>query len=184
MSLPDKKDTNHPRASHRWTTRRMTLLALLLAAALVLGLVERMIPMDAVIPGVRLGLPNAMVMLVLYLFTFRDALLIVVLKCVILALVAGTIVSFTMSFSGSLLSLFLMALLRRLLNEDVSPVGVSIVGAIFHNIGQLLAAAFILGSLYVLPYLPILLASGVGTGLLIGLAAKATLPYARVFMGK
>ncbi|MDR0671048.1 MAG: Gx transporter family protein [Oscillospiraceae bacterium] len=159
--------------------RRFALLAMLLTLALILGIVERAIPMDVMIPGVRLGLPNALILLALYLFSFRDALVLVVLKCVMTALLAGTFVSFFYSISGSLLSFFVMFGSLRLARARVSPVGVSITGAVFHNLGQLLAACAVLGSVYVFSYLPVLLVSGAVTGLLVGLAVKYTMPYAR-----
>ncbi|MDR0381058.1 MAG: Gx transporter family protein [Oscillospiraceae bacterium] len=161
------------------SARRFVLLAMLLTLALILGIVERAIPMDVMIPGVRLGLPNALILLALYLFSFRDVLTLVILKCVMTALLAGTFVSFLYSVSGSLLSFFVMFGVLRLARARVSPVGVSIAGAVFHNLGQMLAACAVMGSVYVFVYLPVLLVSGTVTGLLVGLAVRYTLPYVR-----
>lgn len=157
--------------------RKLTVSALLLSCALVLGLAERAIPLDVAVPGVRLGLPNAVVLLTLYLFPFGQAFVLGLLKCVLTALLFGTFTSFLYSVSGFLLSVFVMLVLIRLAGTRLSPVGVSVAGAVFHNLGQLLAAAMVMGSLWVFGYLPVLLVSGAVTGTLVGVAVKYTLPY-------
>ncbi|MDR3207001.1 MAG: Gx transporter family protein, partial [Oscillospiraceae bacterium] len=134
----------------RGTTARLTRLALLLACALVLGLLERTLPPVA-LPGVRLGLSNAAVLTALYLFPFPEALLLALLKCVLLAALGGSFPAFLYSLSGAVFSLFVMWPLTRL--GKVSPVGVSVTGAVCHNVAQLLCASALMQTL-LLSYLP------------------------------
>jgi heptaprenyl diphosphate synthase len=158
---------------------RLTRLALLLACALVLGLLERALPAVA-LPGARLGLGNAAVLTALYLFPFPEALALTLLKCALLAALGGSFPALLYSLSGALLSLFAMWPLSRL--DRVSPVGVSVVGAVCHNVAQLLCASALMQTL-LLPYLPVLLAAGVAAGALTGMAVKYTLPYLRRALG-
>lgn len=160
-------------------TKKLALLSVFLAAALVAGIVERGIPFDFAVPGVRLGLGNLFILMSLYLFRFRDSLALTVMKCILTALFAGSFTSFAYSLSGSILSLLAMAALIRLAGERLSPTGVSAVGAVCHNIGQLTAASVIMGTAMVWTYLPILMVSGIITGVITGLAGAQILPRVR-----
>jgi heptaprenyl diphosphate synthase len=159
------------------TTKDLAVLAVLLACILVIGVLERMIPFDFAVPGVKLGLSNVAVLLALYLFDFQKSLLLVFLKCVLTAVIAGTPLSFLYSVCGAFLSFFVMWLFVCKGSNRISAVGISILGAVAHNIGQLIPATFFLGSFFVWYYLPALLLSGVITGLIVGLVVKYTLPY-------
>jgi len=133
---------------------------------------------------VRLGLTNAAVLLALYLLPIPDTLALVVCKCVLLALLTGTFTSFLYSLSGSMLSLCAMLPLVRLTRGGVGPVGVSVVGAVCHNIGQLLCASLLMGT-FLFPYLPVLLASGAVAGAAVGTAVLYALPgVKKVYKGK
>lgn len=151
-------------------------MAVFLALALAAGLAERGIPFDFAVPGVRLGLGNVVILTALYLFRFRDALLLTLLKCVLTALFAGSFTSFAYSLSGSALSLLVMAAAKTLAAGKASPLGVSALGAVFHNIGQLAAAAAVMGTVAVFAYLPVLMAVGTATGIVVGLLAGMVIP--------
>jgi heptaprenyl diphosphate synthase len=162
---------------------RLAILSLLLAAALVAGLAERAIPFDFAVPGVKLGLGNVVILTALYLFPLREVWGLAILKCALTALLGGSFTSFAYSLAGSLLSLAAMALLLRIAGEKVGSVGVSAVGAVFHNIGQLLAASLVMGTAMVWGYLPWLLLSGVITGVITGLLAGLVVPRLRRIWG-
>ncbi|MDR1540619.1 MAG: Gx transporter family protein [Clostridiales bacterium] len=166
------------RAKSGSTAKDVSELAALLAAALIAGLFERLIPFDFAVPGVKLGLSNAVVLMSLYLLGAGRAFMLAVLKCFAIALVSGDWAAFMYSISGSMMSFFAMLMTKRALGGEngASPIGVSAVGAVFHNIGQLLMAAFILGSLNVMAYLPVLAISGIITGILVGFIVKFALP--------
>jgi len=160
----------------------IALLGVFLAYTLIISLIERMIPLGLSIPGIRLGLTNVAILLALYLFPLSRALLLVVLKCLMAAIFAGSPAALFYSLGGSLLSFVVMIVLIRLFREHISPVGVSIAGAVFHNIGQILVACLLLQSWVVLLYLPVLLFIGIGTGAVIGILASRLRPYLMVYL--
>ena len=162
----------------KFTAKDLAITAIFLSAALVLGVVERSIPVDIAIPGVKLGLSNAVVLSAIYLLSFRQALAITSLKCVILMLITGNFAAFLYSLSGALLSFAAMFALAKLpvTRGRLSPVGISVSGAVCHNIGQISMAAAILGTIKISAYLPVLLISGVVTGVLVGALVGASLP--------
>jgi len=147
----------------------------MLACALVLGLVERALPPIGALPGVRLGLPNVAILLALYLFPFPQALALTLGKCVLLALLTGSFTSLLYSLAGSLLALGAMTPLVRFSRGRVGTMGVSVVGAVCHNMGQLLCASALMQT-FLFPYLPLLLAAGAMAGAAVGLVVAVVLP--------
>jgi heptaprenyl diphosphate synthase len=149
----------------------------------VLSLVERLIPLDLIIPipGVKLGLANIVTLFALATLGFRDAAVILVLRISILGLINGP-VPFLLSASGGILSLVVMWLLMRGNGRVFSLLGVGMGGAVAHNTGQVLAASILLGnSALLVSYLPALLLAGLATGVLTGSAA---IPVCRILVGK
>lgn len=155
--------------SGRMTTKNITTLGLLTAVALVLGYVEHLIPLTAV-PGIKLGLANTVLLYALYLLDVKSAVLLMALKVGLSGLLFGGVSAMAYSFAGGVLSLSAMLLIQKI--PGVSVVGVSIAGAAFHNVGQLLAACLVVESRAVFGYLPILLISAAVTGMLTGIVAK------------
>ncbi|MCL2495906.1 MAG: Gx transporter family protein [Clostridiales bacterium] len=158
-------------------TRKIALLGVFLGYTMVISLLERMIPLSLSIPGLRLGLANVAVLLAMYLFPWSWAMLLVFMKCLTAAIFGGSPVALFYSLGGSLLSFAVMLLLLRLLREHISPLGVSIAGAAFHNIGQILVACLLLQSWAVLFYLPFLLLFGLVTGAVIGILVGRLRPH-------
>ena len=150
---------------------RVALLSVFLALALALGFVERYIPFDFAVPGVKLGLANAAVLAALYMFSPAEALLVSLLKSVMVWMFSGAVTALIFSLSGALLSFFAMLPFTTLWRERFGVAGTSVIGAVFHNIGQILAASVILASVNVIAYLPVLLISGVITGMAVGVLA-------------
>jgi heptaprenyl diphosphate synthase len=157
--------------------RGVALLGVLLAFILIVGLVERMIPLDFIVPGVRLGFSNIVILLALYIFRTRYALCLVVMKCVLLSALTGGVSSFMYSICGSMLSFAAMNLMVKKLGEKVGPVGVSVVGAICHIVGQLAVASLILESASVFTLLPPLMLISGASGVLVGVVVKAALRH-------
>lgn len=153
-------------------TKKLLTLALLTSISLILFLVENQIPPPIPVPGVKLGLGNVVVVCVLFLYGRREALAVLLVKVVLSALLTGQLSAVAYSLSGGLLSLGVMCLLKCVLAEKQLWVG-SVVGAMFHNLGQLCAAAAISQTPQLFGYLPVLLLSGMVTGLFTGLAAQA-----------
>lgn len=148
-------------------TRRITMLGLLTTIALTIFMIESALPALAPIPGIKLGLANIVTLFILLRFQVRDAVLVLFIRIILASVFAGQMVSFLYSICGGVLCLAVMALVNRLLDKKFIFL-TSVFGAIAHNIGQVLAAYFVLGMSGVFVYVPFLLLSGVVTGLFTG----------------
>ena len=131
-------------------TKKITLSAVLTALALVLGLLERYIPLP--IPGMKLGLANIVTLFALYTLGLPYAAGILFLRCILGSIYSGSITALLYSVSGGILSLAVMALARK--SSRLSIYGVSALGSAAHSIGQILAAAAVLSSSLIFSYLP------------------------------
>lgn len=152
--------------------KKLLYLALLTAVSLILFVVENQIPAPVPVPGVKLGLGNVIVVAVLFLYGRREALAVLLVKVLLSALLTGSLSALAYSLAGGLLSWAGMCLLRGLLGKRQLWVA-SVLGAMLHNLGQLLTAILIADTPGLLAYLPVLLLSGMITGLFTGLAAQA-----------
>ncbi|MBU5455036.1 Gx transporter family protein [Caproiciproducens sp. MSJ-32] len=154
-------------------TSRIVYIGLLVAQALVLHIIERMIPVPFFTPGAKLGLANLITVIALYtLDKKRDAFLVILLRITLATMFGGSISAFMYSAAGGILSFISMILVKDIFKEKVSIVGVSSAGAIFHNVGQLAVASLIVKNIGVMLYLPILSFIGIGTGIFVGIAAN------------
>ena len=147
-------------------TKKLTLMALLTAAAMILSYVESLLP-SVGIPGVKLGLANIAVIFTLYRLGWKEAFAVSLVRVGMAALLFGSVGALIYSFAGAVLSLAVMALLRR--TKVFSSVGVSVAGGVAHNVGQILMAMWVLETETLLYYLPVLALSGVAGGIVIGL---------------
>lgn len=154
----------------------ITQTAMLFAIALVLMVLEGMIPPIPTLPlGIKLGLSNIVVMYALFFLGKRQAFSILVLKSLFVFLTRGA-VAFAMSFCGGIFSLFILVLFFRLKKFEISYIMASVCASIAHNIGQLLISSLILKTSAVFYYLPILLISGVIMGIVTGVSLKVLVP--------
>lgn len=156
---------------------KLVFMALLVAQALVLGIIERMIPVPFICPGAKLGLANIVTVVALYYFSFAEILTIVVLRITLLAFFAGSLSSFLYSLSGGMLSFFVMYLLLKLFGDRIGTMGISVAGAVFHNIGQVVIASLVVQNFKMFFYFPVLLVTGIGTGIFVGLTAQLLLTH-------
>ena len=152
---------------------------MLAAVAVVLSLVERMFPLDAIVPvpGVKLGLANVVTLFALTRLSARDAFAIVVTRVAISSLLMGSVSAFLFSLFGGLLSLIVMGILLKAEGRFCSLFGVSVGGAAAHNIGQMAAAVIWLKNWAVIAYLPFLLVMSVPLGLVTGLTCSVVLHH-------
>ena len=155
-------------------TTQLVRSALLVALALALSYMERFIPLNLVVPlpGVKLGLANIVTMMALYFLSARQGFLILVVRCVLGSIFGGGVSGLAMSLTGGVLAYGAMGLARRL--PLLSVYGVSILGAAAHNLGQVLAASLLMGSVYTFFYLPFLLLVSLATGLITGTVSAVT----------
>lgn len=154
-------------------TKQLARGALLVAAAMALSYVERFIPLNLVVPlpGVKLGLANIVTMFALYFLRKRQAFTVLVLRCFLGSLFGG-LSGLAMSLTGGVLAFWTMALAKKL--PLFSVYGVSILGAAAHNLGQVLAASVMMGSVYTFYYLPFLLLTALATGTITGTVCAFT----------
>ena len=144
-----------------------------LGIALILSYVESLINFAFGVPGMKLGLPNLCIILVLYIMGPGPALLINIMRILLSGFMFGNMFSIIYSLSGGLVSFLLMLLLKK--SMKFSLMTVSTAGGIFHNIGQLLIAALVISNFNIFLYGPLLIASGAVTGALIGIIAGEVL---------
>ena len=149
-------------------TKRLVLLAMLTAVAMILSYVESLLP-SVGIPGVKMGLANIAVIFALFRFGWKEAAALSLVRVVLASLLFGSVGAMLYSLAGAVLSLAVMALLRRI--DRFSTVGISVAGSVAHNAGQILMAMLILQTKQLLGYLPVLAVSGIAGGVLTGLAA-------------
>ena len=154
-------------------TKKMALSAVLVALALGLSYMERLFPLQLLVPlpGVKLGLANVATMMALYFLSARTAFSILSVRCLLGSFFAGSISGFAMSFGGGICAFLVMTLAKRL--SVFSIYGVSILGAAAHNTGQVLAAALLLYSSYTVSYLPFMLVISIVSGFLTGSVSAA-----------
>ena len=149
-------------------TKRLVLLAMLTAVAMILSYVESLLP-SVGIPGVKMGLANIAFIFALFRFGWKEAAALSLVRVVLVSLLFGSVGAMLYSLAGAVLSLAVMALLRRI--DRFSTVGISVAGGVAHNAGQILMAMLILQTKQLLVYLPVLAVSGIAGGVLTGLAA-------------
>lgn len=146
----------------------------MISLALIVSYVELLIPFHFGIPGIKLGLANIIVICMLYSLGFRAAFLISFVRIILSGILFGNLFSMLYSMAGGMLSLLVMAFSKKQF-RFFDVMGISILGGVFHNIGQMVVAVIVVENLKIAFYLPVLIAAGTITGMLIGLLGKEIL---------
>jgi heptaprenyl diphosphate synthase len=150
--------------------RKLTVLGVLTAAALILSYAESVLPpIFPAVPGIKVGLPNVVIIFVLYRMGIPSAVSVSLARIAVSALLFGSPISFLYSLSGALLSITVMSLLKK--TRAFSYIGVSVAGGVLHNVGQILAAMLLLQALEVGYYMTVLAVTGTLAGFFVGLCA-------------
>ena len=155
--------------------RKVTTLGMMLALALVLAYIEAIVPMPFGVPGMKLGLPNLMTVLLLYTYGWKEAILVNLLRIFLSGFMFGGMSAILFSLAGALVSFLVMLLLKK--TDRFGAAGVSAAGGVAHNVGQMGVAAMMVKTAGVLYFAAPLLIAGCLTGAAIGAAATALLPY-------
>lgn len=142
---------------------------MIVSAAMLLSFIESRLPSFTAVPGIKVGLANIAVTFALYKLGVKEAAVVSAVRVCLMALLFGSLVSMIYGLSGALLSLIIMSLLKGL--RRFSPVGVSVVGGVAHNVGQIAAACILLRTSAIAYYLPVLLLTGTLAGVVTGTAA-------------
>lgn len=160
-------------------TQMLVMTSLIFAAALVLAVVENMLPpLPVPVPGVKFGLSNIAVMYALFFLGKKQAYTIGILKSAFVFITRGGIAGI-LSLSGGLLSITVMILLMAVFREKITYMVVSVFGAIFHNIGQFAVITVIYAGMNMWAYLPVLLVSGLAAGIVTSALLKFIMPAFR-----
>lgn len=148
-------------------TKRITFLAMLVAISMVLSYLESLLPQIYIVPGIKLGLANIPVMFAVFKLKPSDALLISGIRIFLLSILFRSFLSFVFSITGGLMSIAFMLLFKRM--NTFSIMGISVIGGVTHNLGQILIAVFIVNTPGLLFYFPVLIITGTLAGIAIGL---------------
>ena len=158
------------------TVKRLTRSAFLLALIMVLSFLESMLPpVVSFAPGIRLGLGNIVTMYALFTIDKKTAFLLNILKSVFVFITRGATAA-ALSLTGGILSLIVIIVLSMLLKERVSYLSLSILGAVFHNIGQLAAISVLMNNKAAFFYLPVLIVAGTVMGCITGTVLNVVMP--------
>lgn len=154
-------------------TKNVVYCGVLIATAMLIGYVEQSLPLNIGIPGVKLGLANAVTIVALSFLGKKEAILITILRIILSALLFGKLFAMIFSIAGAVLSLGIMLLLKK--TDKFSNVGISISGGVMHNVGQIVAAVILLRTKAIIYYLPVLIIAGVVSGIVIGMLSEIIL---------
>ena len=152
--------------------KKISRLSMLLALSVALNIIETFVPLfNGIIPGLKLGLANIVILISLYIYGFKDTLLLSVLRVFIVGILRTGLfsMSFFFSLSGAILSIFMMFVAKKF--SKLSIIGISIVGSLSHTIGQILIAV-IFYNINMIYYMTLSLILSIPTGIIIGFLAK------------
>ena len=153
--------------------KKTAYIGLLCALAIILGYVEMLLPLFPFAPGVKLGITNLVTVFLLYSFTYKEAALVSCIRIVCIGFMFGNLFSIFFALAGATLSMIVMVIMKK--TNKFSIMIVSMFGGIFHNIGQIVVASFVVDNYYIFGYLPILILTGAVTGAIIGIVSRLVL---------
>lgn len=154
-------------------TKRIAYLGLLIALAFIFSYIESMIPVNLGVPGAKLGLANLVVIVTLYILGERDAFVLSMIRIVLVGFTFANMASMIYSLAGGIVSYVVMVIAKK--TKLLSITGVSVLGGVFHNVGQIMVAMVVLETASLIYYFPVLLIAGIVSGVAIGiLGAMAT----------
>lgn len=152
-------------------TKRIALLGIITTVALILAYIESTLPpLWSAVPGIKMGLPNLVIIFALYRFGFKDAVIVSGIRLFIVTLLFGNLMTLIYSIAGATLSLVLMTILKK--TDKFSTIGVSVIGAVSHNLGQILVAIFLFETVQLGYYMIVLAITGSIAGVFIGIGAN------------
>jgi heptaprenyl diphosphate synthase len=154
----------------RKSIKEIALIGILSSLALIFSYIEKIVGFDFILPGVKLGLSNLVIVVAIYVFSNKTAITVNLIRVIAVGILFGNVFSIIYSIFGAFFSFFAMIIAKK--TNIFSVAGVSIAGGIFHNIGQIIAVIIMLKSTAAIAYLPLLLVSGVVTGMVIGILSN------------
>ena len=150
-------------------TKKVAMLGLTIALAMIMSYIEALVPLSFAVPGIKMGLANIVIIFVLYKIGTKEAVLVSLIRVILVSLLFSNAMAMAYSIAGAVLSLGVMWILKK--SDKFSVVGVSVAGGIMHNVGQIIMAIILLGTEQIALYLPVLIVTGTATGIVIGIVA-------------
>lgn len=155
--------------------QKIPYLSVFTALAILMGYIESLVPLPFLVPGMKLGFGNVIVLLMLYLMDLKSAFFVSLVKVLLSGLLFSGFASTLYSLAGAMVALLFMVLGKKI--KSLSIIGVSVLGGLGHNIGQIVVASCVIENLNLLYYLPVLLICGTVTGVLVGVVGGTALQY-------
>ncbi len=146
--------------------KKTTLLSLFCAVAMIMSYIEALIPLPLPF-GIKVGLPNIVIVFILYRFGAKEAVVVSIVRVILVALLFGNVMSLAYSITGAILSLTLMIILK--MTGWFTTIGISVAGGICHNTGQIIVACILMNTIEISSVLPILTITGTVAGVLVGI---------------
>lgn len=155
----------------------ITTMAVMITLAMVFSYVDSIIVLPFGIPGIKLGIANIAIIYALYKLGIKEAIIISSLRLILSSILFGTVLTFAYSLAGAVLSLILMIILKKF--AKLAIITVSIVGAVMHNTAQIIMAIILMDTSEIIYYLPVLIITGIISGVGVGILASVTLNYTK-----
>ncbi len=150
---------------------------LFVSLAITLSIFDSLIPINFLIPGIKLGIANIIILLLIDYYSFKQLLILQVTRVTITAFILGLFSVYFFSLFGALFSLTMMFCARKVFKEKITLYTLSMIGAICHNLGQIVFAIIYLHTPELVYYIPFLVGFGSITGFLMGMVVDYVKPY-------
>lgn len=149
--------------------KKITMYGLFTALAMIMSIIEVLMPIPLPVPGIKVGFPNIIILFVLYRFGAKTAISVSLVRVLLVSLLFGNFLGLAYSLAGAVLSLAVMILLKK--TDLFSTLGVSVVGGIAHNAGQITVACILMSTSEISYYMPVLIITGTVAGIVVGIAS-------------
>jgi len=160
---------------NKLSVKKIAIIAIFISLALILSYVDSLIPLTIMVPGIKIGLANVVIIFSLYMLGFNTALFISIIRVILSSVLFGSILTFAYSMTGAMLSILVMVILKN--KVKLSTLTISIIGAVMHNIGQILMAIILMNTKEIIYYLPILMITGMISGTIIGIISALLIKF-------
>lgn len=159
--------------------KTLAMLGLFTSLAMILSYIEAIMPIPLPIPGIKVGFPNIIILFILYRFGTKSAIAVSLVRVLLVSLLFGNSLGLAYSLAGAVLSLTVMIALKK--TDLFSTLGVSVVGGIFHNAGQIIVACLLMSTSEISYYMPVLIITGTVAGIVVGIASHLLLKKTEKF---
>ena len=161
-------------------SKKVAMTGMFVALAMIFSYVEVLIPINLGIPGMKLGLANLVVVVTLYVLGVKTAFAVSIIRIILVSMTFGSLSAMLYSMAGGLLSFAGMVLFKKI--RALSVIGVSVIGGVLHNAGQVIVAMAVVENVMLVSYFPPLMIAGTITGALIGIVSSNVIPRVKPVM--